>query len=1098
MKIKKRFEPINLGLSNQFNEKNTSYFKLGQVFLLVLFICLSLTHAAIAKMQEAKTMFNLSVKQASLVEALTVFEKETGCIVNYSNNIFNASDRVSVSIKSTDAADILRKILQGTRVAYKMADHKTFLLYKLPDPIKPGRVTGKVLDEKGEFLPGASIKVVENGRTFQSATDGSYTINLEPGTYTLDFSFVSYFTKRVEGIVILEDKATPLDVALKPNAQGLKEVVVVANYKKASVEGLLTRQKNASEISNGISSEQISRTPDRNIGESLKRISGVNTVENKLVIVRGIGERYNTAQLDGTILPSSEAQSRNFSFDLIPSNLVDNVVVSKTYTPDMNASFAGGLIQINTKDIPAENFISFSVGSSFNDQSTGKEFLSHKRGKYDYLGYDDGRRKFPTDLKVADVLFPPPGIDPKDPAYLQGIVDQSKRFTRDNFSIWKYDAAPGQNYQFSTGRLIDLDTTHNKQLGFTAALSYRNSQNIINFDQQRRLGTVWSLDPQANNYGSRYSFNTTWGALLNVGFKLGNNRFSFRNTFTHLFANELVRTIGYDNPNGSSFIKQGLPNLIREADDPTFTDLLQNKLSGQHQVGAIKLEWNVARTSIERKEKDLIIADQGLSTPTTANQPTYYYLAGSPTEVRFNPLSRHNYRTNERHYSWSFDASMPFNFGNFRDIVKVGYFGLNKKGTFDWQIAALSANAQLPDSLRLIPIQQMVNPANFSINSYFYSIPQFYLNEFAGKSTDHAFYAMLDNRLNDKFRLVWGLRANYFKYTEIKNPSSLKSDFFAFNLPNDKRWQWLPSANFTYSPINSVNIRLAFAKTIIRPELMDNSRFFRYDPVLGGQVTNAGLISTKVNNYDFKAEWFPGLGEIISAGAFYKKFKNPVEQTFNTNGDVEYFVIQNSSKADVYGFEFELRKNLGFIYDNAVLKNLYVSGNLTLQQSKVVGTYAELDPNNPSGPNILRELKAKRPMYGQAPYLINLGLLYNGDKLGINIVYNKSGYKTFVVSANLNKIEFEMPRSQVDAQVAYKFLKKRLEVKMNIGNIFNKYATYYRNLGSYMPNPAAIGNLSESPVILKPGFSNKFEDGDVITFRQAFGRTYSTSLTYNF
>lgn len=128
-------------------------------------------------------------------------------------------------------------------------------------------------------------------------------------------------------------------------------------------------------MTNGISAEQIGRTPDKNIGESLKRISGVSTMDNKFVVVRGISDRYNAAVLDGTALPSTEAQGRNFSFDMIPSSLVDNVVVSKTVTPDMNTSFGGGLIQINTRDMPAENFMSFSIGTSYNDQSTGKPFL---------------------------------------------------------------------------------------------------------------------------------------------------------------------------------------------------------------------------------------------------------------------------------------------------------------------------------------------------------------------------------------------------------------------------------------------------------------------------------------------------------------------------------------------------------------------------------------------------------------------------------------------------------------------------------------------------------------------------------------------------
>src|SRR5690606_10652638 len=238
----------------------------------------------------------------------------------------------------------------------------TVILYRLPDPQKPGRISGKVVDDKGEPLIGASIRIVgSSSHATQSDNDGNYTLNLNPGTYSVEISYISFQTQRITDVVIKANESTPLTVALKAEPNTLSQVVVTSGYKKASISGLLAQQKNAAGVTNGISAEQIGATPDKNIGESLKRISGVSSVDNKFVLVRGIGERYNAATLDGTILPSTEAQNRSFSFDMIPSNLVDNVVVNKTVTPDMNASFGGGLIQINTKDIPNENFMSFTA-----------------------------------------------------------------------------------------------------------------------------------------------------------------------------------------------------------------------------------------------------------------------------------------------------------------------------------------------------------------------------------------------------------------------------------------------------------------------------------------------------------------------------------------------------------------------------------------------------------------------------------------------------------------------------------------------------------------------------------------------------------------
>ncbi|MFH7017281.1 TonB-dependent receptor domain-containing protein [Flavobacterium sp. FlaQc-47] len=1043
----------------------------------------------------------ITLQNVTLEDILDKIESSTKFKFFYQVEDVDLKRIVSLNASNEKIEVVLGQLFKKTRTNFKIDKQDIYLIKKtetVTNVIKQtqaqqqdGRVSGKIIDDHGESLPNASVRIIETGQSLQTDIDGSYTISLKRGIYTIEVSYISFVTQRITDVEVIDGKNTFLNISLKLDTKGLKEVVVTSGYKKASAAGLLAKQKNASEISNGISAEQIARTPDKNIGESLKRISGISTVDNKFVVVRGIGERYNSAMLDGVILPSTEVQQRNFSFDLIPSNLVDNVVVSKTVTPDMNASFGGGLIQINTKDIPNENFTSFSVGASYNDQTTGKDFLSHKRGKYDYLGFDDGRRDFPTGLVHTDrTAIPNNGLS--DTEYQSLLDGQSKKFKNDNFSVYKYTAAPSQNYQFSLGRLFVLDTVSQNKLGFTGSVSYRNTQQTNLFDQQRR--SDWEYT--SNNQGASYSFNTTIGALLNIGLQLGKNRFSLRNTYTHLYDNTLIRTVGYNNSDGPNDIKEGLPpNRIQEVDDPTFTNLLQNKLSGQHQLGKIKLEWNLARTGIDRKEKDISIGTQ--RPVLVGNDYQYFYITSQQSEARITPTSRQNYQNAENHYSWNVDATLPFSIGNVHNSLKTGYFGITKKATFDWQIAALVNSPTIDPALRYIPISEMINPENFGVNGYNYFVNTFYLDSYEGKSKSHAAYLMLDTRIMDKLRLVYGIRAEYFKYTEVKNGYNDKVSS-KFTLPDDKDWQWLPSANLTYSPTEQINIRAAFSSSVVRPELMDNSQFFRYNPYLGANFGNNGLTSTRIDSYDFKTEWFPGAGEIISAGAFYKKFDKPAELSFIlTNGNISYN-LRNSDNAKVYGLEFELRKNLGMFLDNEIFNNLMAYGNLTLQKSTVTATYPIQDPNDINS-NVLVPVRQDRSMYGQAPYLINAGIQYNGDKLGINVMYNKSGQKTYIVSSYIDQIEYEMPRAQVDIQLGYKFLNKTLEVKVNGGNLFNTASTFFINNASYQPNPNQVIDTDPSDaVILKPGFSNKYEEGDQLRFRQKFGRTYSTSITYNF
>jgi outer membrane receptor protein involved in Fe transport len=1065
---------------------------------LFLVACLLLSYRGNSQDLSAQKI-NIHLAGVSVKTALQEIQKLSGIKFVHGQEI-NKYETLKISLNESGISvkQAIERVLQNTRLRYTqkgsnvMIDEKPVAVTPTRPANAPGYVSGKILDERGQPLPGAAVTIVEKQQGTQTNLEGLYEYRLPAGTYTLEISYLGYQAQRIEGVVIADNQNTPLNIALKQETAGLKGVMVSSGYKKASVAGLLAKQKSAAEVSNGISAEEISRTPDKNIGESLKRISGVSTVDNRFVIVRGIGERYNAAVLDGVVLPSTEAQTRNFSFDLIPSSLVDNVIVSKTVTPDMNVSFGGGLVQVNTKDIPSQNFTTISAGTSYNDQSTGKEFLSHKRGKYDYLGFSDGHRDFPDQLYHTDRTAVPNNTLSNE-EYQQKVAAQSKRFTNDNFTLYKYKAAPSQNYQFTIGRLWTLDTSRVNKLGFTGAITYRNTQQINEFDQQKR--NDWYFG--SNNYGAAYSFNTTIGALVNIGLQMGENRFSFRNTYTRLYDNTLVRTIGYEQDNGPDQVAQGLPpGRIQEVDDPTYTTLLQNKLNGQHHLGKLSLEWNLARTSIDRKEKDLSIATSGPY--LIGKNYEYFYFTSRESEPRINPSSRHNYHNKENHYSWSLDASLPFSVAGIRNTLKTGYFGTSRNAAFDWQIAALTASNHLTDSIRFVPVSEMANPANFGPNGYNYNITGYLLDAFEGKSTTQAGYLLFDSRLLPKLRLLWGVRAEYYKYTEIKNGLNQAGNPKDFKIPEDKTWQWLPSANLTYSPVSDLNIRAAISTRVIRPELMDNSQFFKYNPYLAAPFGNQGLTSTRVNSYDFKTEWFPGLGEIISAGAFYKNFDNPIELTFIlVNGNINYYQ-RNASRGKVYGLEFELRKNFGFIaVNNKLLNNLTAYGNLTLQKSSVRATYSIKNPEPGSSGNIDVEVKQDRTMYGQSPYLINAGLQYQDNRLGLNLAYNKSGRKTYIVSSLLNQIEYEAPREQVDAQISYKLFRKRLEVKLNAGNLLNSASMFFANIGSYKPNPGFELDPTKA-YSLKEGFSDNYEEGDQIRLRQKFGRTYSATLTYTF
>ena len=1079
------------GVPNEHVRKLLFMMKLTTFILLVGMLQISM--AAIGQ------KISLSEQNASLSKVFKKISQQSGYGFMVEGSLLKASKPVSIHVKNADLEKVLSRIFEDQPLTFTIREQSVLVIAKeLPSLAQnvvgnkisqaltnqqPGRISGKVLDDRGEILIGASIKIVETSQSLQSNSDGSYNFTIAPGSYTVEASYISFQTKRITGVEVNAGQLTSLSIVLKATTSTLDQVTVIGSYKKESIAGLYLQQKNKASISNGISAEQIAATPDRNVGETLKRISGVNTADNKFVLVRGIGERYNAALLDGTALPSTEAQKRSFSFDMIPNAIVDNVVVLKTVTPDMNTSFGGGAILISTKDIPTENFMILGMGTSVNDQSIGKNFLSRKRGKYDYLGFDDGRRSFPAGLKTMS------GTSPR-----AELVEQTKRFTSNNFPVYKYKALPSQNYQFNIGRLFELDDKGRHKFGFTGALNYRNSQTIDNIDELRR--GKWNTNTEIAAGGQSYIYNTTLGGILNMGLQLGQHRFSLRNTYTHVFDNAFTRIKGVSSDN--NFNNQ--PDQIRETDDPTFTTLIQNKLTGGHQLQKLKIEWDFARTGIDRKQKDIGIATQGLQ--IIGRDSLFFYSPNQISEPRFTPISRQNYSNSETQYSWNISASRPFDFGSFTNSLKVGYFGIQRRSRFDWKILPVVVDNSIFDpALKYAPIDDWLKPENIRADGYLLLLDGWGNDYYAGKSQNHAGYLMLDNKFSNQWRLVWGLRAEFYDYREINNGSNAPKNGAngEFELPEEKKWQWLPSANLTYSPTNSLNIRAAYSGTVVRPEMMDNSQFFRYSAFYDGLVGSLGISSTRINSWDFKAEWFPGLGEILSIGGYYKYFDKPAEMIAMETNDFGFrYTLKNSNWAKVYGLEIETRKNLGFISGMALWNNLTIYGNLTCQQSKVEGLYAMEDPETKK--IVMVPMKQTRALYGQAPYLLNVGLQYQDERFGLNIVYNKSGRKTYFVTTSPSNTEYEQPRQQLDAQISYKFLKSRLEIRVNGGNLLNAASVFYNNRGSYETNPDHVpGSLDFSNAQrLKAGFTDNYEEGDLYTFKERFGRTFSTSLTYKF
>ncbi|AOM80575.1 TonB-dependent receptor [Pedobacter steynii] len=1104
---------------------------------------------------------SIKLKSASRDMVLQQLQRLTGFNFMYNKVLIEGNKIVSIQLENESVKTILDQLFQESNVGYKQVKEDIYL-YQKPALQQPGRISGMILDEKGIGLPGANIRISAGGNGVQSNSDGTYSLELPKGSYTLEISYVSYQTQHITGIIVVAGKTTPLNVAMKASANALSEVVVSSGYKKASIAGLYAQQQNTAEISNGITAEQISATPDKNVGDVLKRIAGVSTNDNRRVVIRGIAERYNVAMLDGVTLPSTDVQVRDFEFDIIPSNLIDNVVVSKSYTPDMSFGFGGGLVQINTLTIPNNNFVTFSLGTKDNNRSTGKDFLGYKRGKKDYFAFDDGGRKdhFPKDLFYYDInRYNPstpyenvvsPGSD-LTPITPEMIANQNKKIGgTERLGTRIYTALPSQNFQFSLGQSYHVGKG---RLGFVGSLSYRNEQmidDILHFERgswsknaNNTYDAITGKEIHESN-AQQYNFSTNWAALLNGGWQTDNHKVLTRNFYSRGFQSRFIRTTGWGNDIGFDDNP-----AVMENDSPKFIELLQNKLTGEHRFGHFLLDWNLARNKISNAEHDAVEAS--LVPEKTANSTVYSYIPNSVTDPGVGAFNRSQYLYDEDNLMADVALSYQFKVGKLNQKIKTGYQYLKRHGKYDWDILPIgSLNGA---RYKGIPVQEWSKYLEFSdpLNDILYYPGSFSLNGYEGKNTNEAFFAMVDCRPLSWVRLVWGLRLESYVYKEILDATSSISQHldeqaeakrryvdpvtgkqvhkFLDAATEEQKWRYLPSANLTLTPLKDLNLRASYAQSVVRPSLIENSGFSRLNPTLGRIQHNIGVLSTVIDHYDSKLEWYPNPGEVLSIGYFYKYFKNPVELYLDiTNSSQSVDAITgNSDWAKVRGWEFDFRKSLGFLYAGwKPLANIYVSANLTLQNSEVQASRFNYTNFGEGGydkeglsyayrdKKLLRE---KRPLYGQVPVLYNFGLLYSGDRLSMNVVYNHMGYKTFTVGLMPDYVEYERPRNQTDAQIGYAFLKnKGLKMKLNLSNLFdNPYRFFVNNASTYKIKPNSSMYFTEwsERYEWKYGFSEKYEEGyydtsedgktktrvgDTDTYVRKIGRSMSLSLSYSF
>ncbi len=885
------------------------------------------------------------------------------------------------------------------------------LIMSISSSAQSVNVRGKIINTKNEPVPGASIVIQETKKLVSANLEGEFTFTLEKGKrYSVLVSSTGYQSKSVDEI----DPATlvdePLVIVLEPKVTTGESIVIRSTRRQESTVALLTFQRTSSSMASGLAADFIRRTPDKNTGEVLKRVSGASIQDNRFVVVRGLSDRYNAAMLNTAQLPSSEPDRKAFSFDMFPAALIDNIIIHKTATPEFTGEFSGGLVQVNTRDIPAKDVLTVGVGIGYNSRSTFKPFTSNARNQYDWLGFDDGTRRLPDSFPSSAREYRALGTDA---AGVARQVALTREFSGDVYRERTSDAMPIYNFNLTYAKTHRF--TNGGTLGTLVGLTYRKAQLI--YDVDRRFheadGTV------IFDYKDRQNlYQVNWGGVANISYVKGRTKISWKNLFNQLYEDKYYVREGYNTSR--------LNDLKLYSSYLNQRSLATTQLEGEHQLskGGIKLRWNGNAAYNMKTQPDLRTALYARTINTT--QP--FDIDPDDTRRFYSDLQDHS-------FGGGGQLVVPMNWGlKDKQILKLGGGNTTRFRDFSSRIFRYNVtnyNSFIAANGRK-PVEEAFQSENMGNSGFVLEEFTNNVDSYFGISVLNSAYGMMDNTFGD-LRLIWGVRAeNFQQLLTSRNQTGRRS------VRLTEKWDLLPSLNAMLKVGDKSNLRVSGSRTVARPEFREIAEFAFYDYELNyGVLGDTGLRRSSVMNYDARYEFYPKAGESISFGAFYKDFTDPIELRLDpaSNADARRYFYSNALNARSLGFEIEVRKGLDFIAPK--LKNFSVFGNYTYIRSQV--TFNDLSAGN-------KAVKADRPLQGQSPYLLNLGLQYTSPVFNASLLYNRVGERLSLVGNSEFPNVFERPRNLVDLQLSTKVLDKKGELKLNVSDLLNNAFYHYENV----------------------------------------------------
>ena len=879
-----------------------------------------------------------------------------------------------------------------------------------PDPATGGGVSGTVVDDSGVPVPGVTVTVQLKGaeaapRATYTGADGQFVVrNLAPGSYTIQANLPGFEPALAEAS-LLGDQVVAIKFKLLPVSFS-DTLEVTAEAPRHSSAELLDKRRQAATVTDSISSEEIGKSADSDAAEVVQRLIGVSVVDEKYVFVRGLGERYSHVTLNGAMIPTTEPEKRVVPLDLFPSELLEAVEVSKSYTPDRSGEFAGGDLDLSTLDFPRTARLRVGVGATYTDGTTGHAFEQYAGG-IDWQG--GGGQPAPSSL-------PPDRLDRRSFVNPDGLTPEELQAVGRSFGqVWapriNSSAPPGGKASFSYGN------TFGDKLGVLISGVTGHSYQHVGDEIQNFFGLdAGELVPR-NDYRLRTDTEGVRNGLLgSVGYRFDpTNRITWTSLFTRNASTMSRFQEGYNSNDGNN-IRDFRLNYGRE-------DVFVNRLAGEHNFAAVgsgsELLWSVSYSQASR-DFDL---RENLYHEISPDQ--YWLNVGAPESGK---IEYHTLDENllDAKSSWTtFFTASDSSYGS----LKVGVAYSDRDRNFVARRFRFITRNPAQFDLTLPP-EQLFTPQNIRPDGW-EVLEQTGLNDaYTGSHTLAAGFAMADWTWG-RWRLIGGARVESSRQEVVTtNPFDTSNPVISKLDDTDV----LPALNLVYRIGSASNLRLAASRTVNRPDFRELSPF-AFVEVTGGRsiAGNPDLKRAAISSFDVRWETFPGPGEVMAVSSFYKEIADPIERIVQPTTELRTSFM-NADTATLYGAEIELRRSLALL--TPVLRHWTLNLNYTYTHSDVA-----IPPDNLSA-----STNTNRPLEGQSKHIGNLSLEFLQPVWGttVRVLFNYTGRRIADVGAFGLPDITQSPLRGLDLVVAQSLDRfvPGLAVKLTGGNLLDARREY--------------------------------------------------------